>query len=175
MRPDRPARYHANQSFVTMIRIEQDGGVFNYRVAGIAVRDGAVLLHRAEHEAFWVLPGGRCEMGEDGAAALRREMVEETGAEPQVGPLTWVVENFFEYEGCSSHELGLYFSMAFPEGSSIYERGTTFDTMDGDVNLTYRWIPLSELGSIAVKPSFIAARLVALSDIVEHIVHLDAE
>jgi 8-oxo-dGTP pyrophosphatase MutT (NUDIX family) len=156
-----------------MISFEQNAGTFNYRVAGIAVRDGAVLLHRDERADFWVLPGGRCEMGEDAAGTLRREMIEEVGAEPAIGPLAWIVENFFELNGFQCHELGLYFMMSFPEDSPIYRRGESFVVEEGDLRLVFQWISLTQLASIAVKPSFIGARIAALSDIVEHIVHVD--
>lgn len=156
-----------------MITFERDGNQFTYRVAGIAVHDGAVLLQTVESDDFWVLPGGRCEMNEDAAAALRREMIEEIELEPAVESLAWVVENFFSYNGRQCHELGLYFIMSFPEGSPVYSRGESFIGREGDVTLHYRWVPLSELDAIIIKPSFIGRRLIALSDIVEHIVHVD--
>ena len=40
---------------------------------------GRILLHRADYEDFWSLPGGRVEMLEDSREALRREMLEELG------------------------------------------------------------------------------------------------
>jgi hypothetical protein len=44
------------------------------RTAGIFVRNQQVLLHRAEHEDIWALPGGGCEFFEDTKEALTREM-----------------------------------------------------------------------------------------------------
>jgi hypothetical protein len=38
--------------------------VFRVRVAGVAVHDGRVLFHRAAHDDFWALPGGRVAAGE---------------------------------------------------------------------------------------------------------------
>lgn len=40
----------------------------------------------------WSLPGGRLEFGERIDAAVRREVLEESGLEVQVGPLVEVVE-----------------------------------------------------------------------------------
>ncbi len=72
---------------------------FHYRVAGVATHDGRVLLHRSENDDFWSLPGGRTQHSESAAAALRREMREELGAEVTVVRLLWVVENFFRERG----------------------------------------------------------------------------
>lgn len=33
--------------------------VFNYRVAGIWIKDNRILIHRASDDTIWSLPGGR--------------------------------------------------------------------------------------------------------------------
>jgi 8-oxo-dGTP diphosphatase len=51
---------------------------------------GRLLLVRRANEpgrGLWSLPGGRVEEGEDDAAALVREMAEETGLVVEPGPL----------------------------------------------------------------------------------------
>ena len=90
------------------------GRIFQMRIAGLAFRDGHVLVHRATHETFWTFPGGRAEMGETSAETLAREMMEELGVEADVGRLLWVVENFFRYEERDWHELGFYYRMELP-------------------------------------------------------------
>jgi ADP-ribose pyrophosphatase YjhB (NUDIX family) len=60
-------------------------------VGGLAYDDeGRLLLVRranAPGQGQWSVPGGRVEPGEDDAAALVREMREETGLDVVVGPL----------------------------------------------------------------------------------------
>ena len=43
----------------TLITIKDGKRRFNHRIAGLAFRDGHVLVHRAIHETFWTFPGGR--------------------------------------------------------------------------------------------------------------------
>ena len=63
-------------------------------VGGVVIRDGTVLLIRRGSEPLkgeWSLPGGMLELGEPLEAAVRRELLEETGL--QVEPVA-VVEVF---------------------------------------------------------------------------------
>lgn len=62
------------------------------RAVGGIVSDeaGRLLVIRRGHppdEGRWTLPGGRVEAGESDAAALRRELAEETGLDVAVGEL----------------------------------------------------------------------------------------
>ena len=50
----------------------------------VVLRRGAVLMverGRPPFQGLWSFPGGRAEAGEDAAAAVRRELLEETGLE----------------------------------------------------------------------------------------------
>ncbi|MFM7694674.1 MAG: NUDIX domain-containing protein, partial [Actinomycetota bacterium] len=64
------------------------------RVAGLLVNGGRVLLVRQEKDgrAYWLLPGGGVEEGEELVDALRRELAEECGWEPTAitGPVALV-------------------------------------------------------------------------------------
>ena len=68
------------------------------RVAVAAVifdDDGRVLLierGRPPGQGLWTVPGGKLELGESLAAAVQREVREETGLEVEVGELVAVVE-----------------------------------------------------------------------------------
>lgn len=56
--------------------------------SGLIVRDGRVLLIRRGKEPYkdhWSLPGGGIEPGETIREAVRREVLEETGLEVEVG------------------------------------------------------------------------------------------
>jgi 8-oxo-dGTP diphosphatase len=65
-------------------------------VGGLVYDDeGRLLLIRRRNEpgrGLWSVPGGRVEQGEDDAAALVREMREETGLDVAAGPLVGSVQ-----------------------------------------------------------------------------------
>src|SRR4051812_18841416 len=114
--------------------------VFQMRIAGLALRNGHVLVHRAVHESFWTFPGGRAEIGETSAETLKREMIEELGVEIDVGRLLWVVENFFHYERQDGHELGFYYLMDLPEHFPFHPTDIVHRVLDGS-ELEFKWVP----------------------------------
>src|SRR6185312_16203837 len=79
----------------TMLSFVVGTNRFNYRVAGIALRDGHVLVCREDDDDWVMLPGGRVEMGEPTTTALVREIAEELHSTAEIGALVFTVENFF--------------------------------------------------------------------------------
>jgi 8-oxo-dGTP pyrophosphatase MutT (NUDIX family) len=157
-----------------VIRFDEGRRRFNYRVAGIAIHDGMVLLHRAGDEPFWTLPGGRAEMGETSEQTILRELREELSIEAEVVRLLWLVENFFDYDGLSYHELALYFLIRFPRDSKpLYQ--SAFESMDGGTRLQFQWFPLDQhrLAKLPLSPSFLASGLKKLPTSVTHVIHRD--
>lgn len=67
----------------------------NYTLGALCFleHDGRVLVLRQRHRRGWTLPGGLVDRGEDAAAAVCREVREETGLRIDPGePLTVVVD-----------------------------------------------------------------------------------
>ena len=144
------------------MRIKFEDKVFAYRIAGIAMHEDKVLIHKAEFDNFWALPGGACEFNEDSKTALKREMKEELNADIEVGPLLWLVENFFEHEGKPWHEIGLYYHFNFIGPSEQFYLKNEFDGIESLYNkenknykLLYKWLPLSQIHSHNIKPDFL--------------------
>jgi ADP-ribose pyrophosphatase YjhB (NUDIX family) len=187
----------------TMIAFDAGRVRFSFRVTGVAVRDGRVLLQhirqpvrrqpagevalpgervpsrQVEIDDFWCLPGGRAELLEPAADTLRREMREELGVAVGVERLLWVVENFFDHDGRAYHELGLYFAMALPPDAGLHARTGPFAGdeafHEGGIALVFQWQPLDRLGGLALYPTFLRQALRALPATTAHLVHRDGE
>ena len=156
-----------------MIVFDEGDARFNYRVAGIALDGNRVLFTRVETEDFWFLPGGRVELLETSGEALIREMKEELGVEVRIERLLWVVENFFELDGKSYHELGLYFLMTLPRNCSIYKKNDVFEGNEDGLKVIFKWYPLDILDKVPIVPSFLCTGLLSIPDGITHVVHAD--
>jgi ADP-ribose pyrophosphatase YjhB (NUDIX family) len=152
--------------------------IFYYRVAGVAVTETHVLLHRSEIDDFWALPGGRVELGEASTAALVRELQEEMDARVVVERLLWVVENFFTYQQYQVHELGLYYLIQLPDETRLQAPRFTGIERDQSIGprefkLDFRWFPRQEplLRALPVLPVFLQQGLVDLPEATLHLVN----
>jgi ADP-ribose pyrophosphatase YjhB (NUDIX family) len=157
-----------------MIRLEEGNNRFNYRVVGIAINENRVLLHKADGDNFWALPGGRAEFGEPSEQTLKREMKEEIGTEVEVVRLLWFVENFFTYAGYRYHEIALYFLMRLPATCKYLDQGS-FEGEDAGVKLTFQWFPHQPeiLSGLPLLPSFLQTAIQKLPESVQHVIHYD--
>jgi ADP-ribose pyrophosphatase YjhB (NUDIX family) len=149
---------------------------FQMRAAGIALRDGHLLVHRAIVEDFWTLPGGRVERGESAGETLAREMVEELGQQVEVGPLVCVVENFFELGSRRYHELGLYHRMDVPGDFPFTADGSICHRVrDGDSDLEFKWVKVEPraLAELPLKPNVLIDHIASGMATLVHIVERD--
>ena len=156
-----------------MIMQTEAEGRFLYRVVGVVAHEGHVLLHRAENDGFWSLPGGRCELLEPSAVALRREMREELGVNVGVERLLWVVENFFTLGGLPHHELGLYYKIALPAEAPQLDVMREHRGQEDELSLVFRWFPLDSLETARIYPVFLRAALRALPETTAHVINYD--
>ncbi len=156
-----------------MVTFEKGDIRFNYRVVGIVFNKTHVLLHRAEEDNFWALPGGRVELLEPSKDALKREMQEELGVEVRVDKLMWVVVTFFKNGGTLFHEMGLYYLVELPKNCSLYKKrrfwGKEHLEEEKEIRLIFKWFSLDELETFPLYPKFLRKALRNLPQTTQHI------
>lgn len=138
-----------------MISVNIAGHRFQLRAAAVVVHGGFVLLHRLLGDAFWALPGGRVEPGEDGQTTLVREMREELAAEVACAGLPYAVENFFEHAGQANHAIGLHFRVQCDADFPLLDKPRDHAGVEGDQRLAFRWFPVALLHAVDLRPAFL--------------------
>lgn len=156
------------------ILFKTDDWVFSYRVAGICLQNGKVLLQTTTGEDHsFAFPGGHVEFGETNEETLMREFKEEIGADIRVGELKWVAEVFFPWGGKPCHQICLYYMVEIlnPEiprdgmfMAAEHIEGRNFE-------LEYHWIPLEDVEKLEVYPTQTPALLQKLDEGVQHFVY----
>lgn len=156
------------------ILFKTDDWVFSYRVAGICVQNGKVLLQTTTGEdRSFAFPGGHVEFGETNEETLIREFNEEIGADIRVGELKWVAEVFFPWGSKPCHQICLYYMVEIlnpeiPKDGIFMARehieGRNFD-------LEYHWVPIEDVGKLEVYPTQTPQLLQKINEGVQHFVY----
>lgn len=155
------------------ILFQRDAWVFSYRVAGICVQNGKVLLQKPTNDTAFAFPGGHVEFGETNAETLIREFKEEINADISVGELKWVAEVFFPWGSKPCHQICLYYMVEIlnPEIPKDGMFMATEDIEGRSFNLEYHWVPLDEAEKLEVYPTQTPQLLRKLDAGVQHFVY----
>ena len=154
------------------ILFHTDEYVFSYRVAGICIQNGKVLLQRPTNDTAFSFPGGHVTLGETNAETLAREFREEIGVRISVGDLKWVGEIFFPWGDQPCHQICLYYMVEL-KSDHIPTDGMFLGTeeMEGkNFNLEFHWVPLTELKNRKVYPEIAADLIPKISGGIQHFV-----
>jgi len=156
------------------ILVKTEEWVFSYRVAGICVHEGRVLLQTTTGEdRSFAFPGGHVEFGESNADTLIREFREEIGADISVGDLKWVAEIFFPWGAKPCHQICLYYMIEI-QNPELLSRPVFLakEHMEGrSFDLEFHWVPLDEVEKLEVYPVQAARLLKKLDEGVQHFVY----
>ena len=154
-----------------------DDFVFSYRVAGICMQNGAVLLQKPTNDNGFAFPGGHAAFGETNEEMLIREFQEETGLDISVGALKWVGELFFPWGKKPCHQICLYYLVAVKDKAAA--DGGMFlgqEQLEGrNFEMEFHWIPLDRVKDIEVYPSNACQLLSCLENGVQHFVYRESE
>lgn len=154
------------------ILFKGDTYVYSYRVGGILVHDGKILLQRPKNDDYSII-GGHVALFETTADTLKREFKEELHADIEVGNLMAIGEIFFPWDGRPCHQTALYYRIHLTDTHSIPLDGVFqgFDDLDNKrIDLDFCWVPLSELSRITVYPKELVSIILRNSGTTEHFV-----
>ena len=158
------------------ILFKTESFVFSYRIAGILIRDGKILLQRPRNDDGYSIPGGHVSFGETSDKALIREFKEEIGADIKVERLLLIGEVFFPWGSKPCQQIGLYYLVSLCDETQIPLEGTfkAFDELCNErVDLDFCWIPLSKLHEITLYPTGLEQDLLSLPENVKHFVYVE--
>src|SRR3989344_68034 len=109
---------------------------------GITIKGRQILLAYFPKKDYYFLPGGHIELGESGALALKREIMEELGCEAEVGSHLTTFEHSFQNDTEVQNELTL-----------IYGFTITGETESKVDHLEFRWVSLDDFKTSNFKPT----------------------
>ena len=153
---------------------KMEEGVFSYRVAGICLRNGRVLLQTTTGEdRSFAFPGGHVSFGETNEQTLIREFREETGLDIRVGELKWVAEIFFPWGEKTCHQICLYYLVEVQDESVTAEgKFIGREQLEGrNFDLEFHWVPIEQVKKLEVYPVQAAALLEKLDEGVQHFIY----
>ena len=157
---------------MTDITYTRRGVGFSYRIAGILLHHGHVLLQNTEREPGYAFPGGQVAFGEIHAESLAREFREELGAEIVVGELKWVEENFFRWNKTRFQQICLTYAVELTNTIPMDGRFRSTETRAGGDQVWFTWLPIEHLrdSDITIYPHAAADLLSRLDQGVQHII-----
>lgn len=153
------------------ILFKTDEYVFSYRVAGVLIHNGKVLLQRPKDDTAYAIPGGHVALGETNEETLVREFKEEINVDIKVDTLKWVGEIFFPLGNKACHQICLFYNVSLTEKNDIPLDGTFWGTEqleDKSFKLEFYWIDVKNIETIELYP--VQAKKY-LADGVNHVEH----
>lgn len=148
--------------------------IFSYRVAGVIIHNGKVLLQRPTNDTAYAIPGGHVALGETNEETLIREFKEEINVNIKVDTLKWVGEIFFPWGNKPCHQICLFYKVSLADNDEIPLEGSFWGTeqMEGNAfKLEFAWIDIKEIETIELYPIEVKKFLADGLNKVEHFVY----
>lgn len=164
---------------MTDVIFKTEDYLFSYRVAGILVRNGKVLLQKPTNDSAYAFPGGHVVLGETNAETLIREWKEEVGVDITVTELKWVEENIFpswQGDGRICHQICLDYAVKLTNESQIPPDGSFLSkevdlAQDRGYEINFCWVAIKDIHGLEVYPAKAAELLQRIDEDVQHIVY----
>ncbi|MEZ6242440.1 MAG: NUDIX domain-containing protein [Phycisphaerales bacterium] len=129
---------------------KRDRPQIEFIARGLLTDSSRALLCRNVANAYYFLPGGHVEFGENAAGALARELEEETGLTAEVGAPLLLSEHIYERaSGRRHHELLLVFHV---ERLLDAEGVPTAGVQSREKKIAFEWVELAAIPELDVRP-----------------------
>ena len=144
-------------------------GIINIRVGAVILKNGRFLMVGNRRSDYLYSVGGRLKFGETAEEAVKREVLEETGARMEIERLGFVHENYFYGDSPANlgkliYEVSFFFYMRVPE--DFEPKGASF-TEDGSEEFL-KWVSPDE--DTTLYPEFFRTELKHPEPTVKHFV-----
>ena len=136
------------------ITVDVDGQLLNVRTAMVIIHNNKVLAHRNINYDHYAIPGGRIQIGEDSAKAIKREVMEEMGKEIDLIGYVTTIENFFEMKGRKYHEIEFVHLAEFKDEEDKKIEGI-IKNIEGKDYLQYEWLDIDKIDEYPIVPEAI--------------------
>lgn len=128
------------------IKFKTDDFIFSYRVGGILVQNGKILLQRSKNDDYAII-GGHIASMETSEETLKREFEEELHTKIAVDNLMAIGEIYFPWGGKPCHQLCLYYNIHLLDNviplDGIFHG---YDELDNErIDLDFCWVSLEDL------------------------------
>ena len=156
------------------ILFKTDEDVFSYRVGGLLIRDGKVLMQKATDDDGYAIIGGHVAFGETTAETIVREYKEEIGADIKVERLFMVNESFFPWGSRPCQQINLYYLVSLKDETQIPLDGTfkALDELGNErIELDICWIPLEDVPNKKIYPLQVKEYIMNPTDEIVHCVY----
>ncbi|MFH1563906.1 MAG: NUDIX hydrolase [Nitrospirota bacterium] len=112
------------------------------RVAIVILKEDKILLvqHKKKGKKYWLLPGGRVDLGETLIEAIQREMLEEANIKVKVGDLLFISDAI----STDRHIINIFF-----EGEII---GGNLKVGNEEILQCVEFVPISSLDELTFYP-----------------------
>lgn len=136
------------------ITIDVEDYKLNVRAAGVIIHNNKVLVHKNVNSDHYALVGGRIEIGENSADAIKREIKEELGKDIEIISYISTIENFFEMGGSEYHEIMFVYKVEFVNEKDKRIEYTLENIEEKDY-LKYEWLELDKIEQYTLCPKAI--------------------
>ena len=132
-------------------------GVIKVKTMALIHADGRLLVSdgfdQVKQRRFYRLLGGHVEFGERSETTLKREIMEELGADIEVLEQLDVIQNRFTYEGRQYHEIVFIHHGRFLDES--FNRRDDLYNLEVDYDERFIWVPVPQAlkGDIPLFPT----------------------